>query len=96
MSAFHPERAKLLQWPANTGDLCLSEAVSSVSETYIGRCVVLLDDEKQICFPNYAEAAKASRLAVNLLIGGYSSAVVLAAEVGQAVTHDTAEEWVFN
>lgn len=96
MTASQPEKKVLLQWPSSVESECLSEAASAVPEGYQGRCIVVLDHGKQICFPNYAEAAKASCLAVNLTIGGYSSAVVMAAEAKQVVMYDTAEAWLFN
>lgn len=85
----------LLQWPCN-GDHSLSQATSAVSEGYIGRCAVDLGSGRVVVFPNYVEAAKASRLAVNLLIGGYSSAIVMAADSEQQITHETADDWAFN
>lgn len=85
----------LLQWPCS-GEYSLSEATSAVPEDYIGRCAVDLGSGRVVVFPNYVEAAKASRLAVNLLIGGYSSATVIAADVDQQITHETADDWAFN
>lgn len=83
------------QWPLG-GELALSGAESAVPANYIGLCAVELDCESVVIFPNYEEAACAARLAVNLQIGGYSSAVVVAAKPGQQITHNTGHDWAFN
>lgn len=82
------------QWPLR-GELALSSAESAVPSNYIGPCAVELDCEKVVVFPNYDEAASAARLAVNLQIGGYSSAIVVAAKPGQQITHNTGHDWAF-
>lgn len=82
------------QWPCN-GFEALSSAESSVPADYVGACAVVLDDHEIVVFPNVDEASSAARLAVNLQVGGYGSAVVVAAP-GKNITHETCSDWAFS
>lgn len=81
-------------WPSN--DQALSCAESAVPADHIGPCAVELDGKITLVLPNYAEAATAARLAVDLQVGGYSSAVIVQAKPGQQITHRTGHEWAFS
>lgn len=83
------------QWP-RIDEFALSVAQSTVPADHVGPCAVELDGNKVVVFPNYKEAEIAARLAVNLQIGGYSSAVVVVAQPGQQVTHHSGYDWAFN
>ncbi len=82
------------QWPCS-GYEALSNAESLVPADYVGACAVVLDDHEIVVFPNFDEASSAARLAVNLQVGGYGSAVVVTAP-GKNITHETCSEWAFS
>ncbi len=87
------ERVVLTQWPVG-GEQSLSAAYSDVPADYTGPCAVELDGNEVVVFPSYVEAARAACLAVNLEVGGYSSAVVMLATTKQQVTYESADVWI--
>lgn len=80
------------EWPGH--GTALSVAYNETPPDYSGRCVLVCDDAEIAAFPDYEQAARAAMYAINLTIGGYSSAVVRQAAAGLAITHNSADDWI--
>jgi hypothetical protein len=95
--ASQSEHKRILRsWPSNAEDY-LSIATSELPTHYDGPCVVVLDDTQEIQFPNYEQAQLAAKLAINLTIGGYFTAVVVAVSdaPNSIPKFTTANDWLF-
>lgn len=96
--SFKTEHKRILRfWPENQ-KFPLSVATLKIPEHYDGPCIVVLDNTQKIEFPNIDEATIAARLAVNLTIGGYSSAEVVVSSDGAQIDKKflTANDWIFS
>lgn len=84
----------LKSWP-EAGRNALSVAYSELDDVYDGHVLMEIEGGLECAvFPTVGEAEKAAGFAINLSLCGYYS-VVLRPGSGRAVTHQSAEEWLF-